>query len=132
MRFCKNAIKSLSMLSKKVKLFLLFFILVLSFSHVAAQHEKTTENNEVLQRSINLLKRYFFNDNNWYVTSPGATKDVKSLINFIEDEPLDTIMENLNKSYRDSLNYVFRLPENVEDSLNVPGYHFLFRGKQRN
>ncbi len=110
------------MLLKKVKLFLLFFILVISFFTVKAQEEKSTKNNETLEQSLDLLKRYFINENSWYVTSPAKGKDVKSLINFIEDEPLDTIMGNLNKSFRDSSLYVFRLPQNVEDSLNVPGF----------
>ena len=110
------------MLKEKVKLSLIFFILTISFFTVGAQEEKSTKNNETLQQSLDLLKRYFYNDSNWYVISPGRVTDVKSLINFIENEPLDTVMKNLNKSFQDSLIYVFRLPDNVVDSLKVPGF----------
>ncbi len=122
MRFCKNAINHLNMFSKIVKLFLLFFILLSSFYQVAAQQEKSAKNDETLQQSLDLLKRYFFKENNWYITSKDKYKDVKSLVDFIENEPLDTVMENLGKSFRDSSAFVFRLPENVEDSLNLTGY----------
>ena len=110
------------MLKEKVKLFLFFFVFIISFFTAKAQVEKTTKNNETLQQSLDLLKHYFYNDSNWYVTSPRRVKDVKSLLDFIENEPLDTVMENLSESFRDTLAFVFRLPENVEDSLNVPGF----------
>lgn len=110
------------MLSKKVKLFILFFILVISYLNVGAQEERAPKNNTILQQSIDLLNRYFFNENNWHITNPRRFNDVKSLINFIENEPIDTVMENLNKSFYESTDYVFRLPENVEDSLKVPGF----------
>lgn len=109
------------MILKKLKQYLLFFTLLLFIFPVSAQRE-ITENNVVLEQSLNLLKRYFLNDSNWYVTSPDRFTDVKGLLNFIEDEPLDTIMENLNESFVNNYNYVFRLPENVSDSLDLVDY----------
>ncbi len=110
------------MLLKKMKQFLLFFTFIILVIRVSAQQEYITDDDKVLHQSIDLLKRYFFNDSNWFVTSPDRFKDVKSLVNMIENEPLDTIMENLNKTFGNEYNYVFRLPENVEDSLNLVDY----------
>jgi hypothetical protein len=107
----------------KVKsLFLFFTILIISFQVVGQTSEKESEN-EALQMGIEILKRYFYNDNEWYIAKPTVAKDVKGLINFIEDEPIDTVISNIFKSFAQKQTYVFRLPENVEDSLNVPGFY---------
>jgi hypothetical protein len=106
----------------KVKsLFLFFTILIISFQVVGQTSEKESEN-ETLQMGIQILKRYFYDDNEWYIAKPTVAKDVKGLINFIEDEPIDTVISNIFKSFAQKQTYVFRLPENVEDSLNVPGF----------
>ena len=109
--------------SGKVKLFLLFLIITVFSSKVFAQSGRNESENETLKESIEILKRYFYQDNNWYITSPSVAKDVKGLINFIEDEPVDSIITHLYSSFNDSIYYVFRLPENVDDSLYVPGYY---------
>ena len=107
----------------KVKsLFLFFTILIISFQVVGQTSEKESEN-ETLQMGIQILKRYFYDDNEWYIAKPTVAKDVKGLINFIEDEPIDTVISNIFKSFAQKQTYVFRLPENVEDSLNVPGFY---------
>jgi hypothetical protein len=110
------------MIFDKVKtLLLLFAVLIISFQ-VAAQSTKEEEN-ETLQMGIQILKRYFYEDNQWYIAKPQVAKDVKGLINFIEDEPIDTVINNIFKSFSQKQTYVFRLPENVEDSLTVPGFY---------
>jgi len=48
--------------------------------------------------------------------------DVEGLIHFIEDEPIDSILNSLDESVVRIQNYVYRSPEDVSDSLNVPGY----------
>jgi len=107
----------------KVKsLFLFFTILTISFQ-VVGQTSKNESENETLQMGIQILKRYFYDDNEWYIAKPTVAKDVKGLINFIEDEPIDTVISNIFKSFAQKQTYVFRLPENVEDSLSVPGFY---------
>ena len=111
------------MIFDKVKtLLLLFTVLIISFQ-VAGQSADKEEENETLQMGIQILKRYFYEDNQWYITKPQVAKDVKGLINFIEDEPIDTVINNIFKSFSQKQTYVFRLPENVEDSLTVPGFY---------
>ena len=122
MRFEQKAIKTINMNLKKVKSFLLFFIIILSFQGYS-QSDQPKKDDMTLDKSIEILKRYFYRDNNWYITSPEIAKDVSGLINYIEDEPVDTVIQNLQNSFNTDENYVFRLPENVYDSLQVPGYY---------
>lgn len=103
-------------------LLLLFPIIIFSFQ-VKAQSTETDENDKSLELGINILKRYFYEENNWYITKPAVANDVKGLINFIEDEPIDSVVNNIYKTFSQKQTYVFRLPENVEDSLNVPGFY---------
>lgn len=103
-------------------LLLLLLVLIISFQVVAQSEEKVDED-KTLQMGIEILKRYFYEDNQWYITKPAVAKDVRGLINFIEDDPIDSVITNIGKSFSQKQTYVFRLPENVEDSLSVPGYY---------
>ena len=107
---------------KMKSLILLFIVLIISFQVVAQSEEKVDED-KTLQMGIEILKRYFYEDNQWYITKPAVAKDVRGLINFIEDDPIDSVITNIGKSFSQKQTYVFRLPENVEDSLSVPGYY---------
>ena len=123
--------KSENMNFKKVKfLLLLFTILNISFQ-VTAQTSDTEDGDKSLELGIDILKRYFYHENNWYITKPAVANDVRGLINFIEDDPIDSVVNNIYKSFSQKQTYVFRLPENVEDSLNVPGFYPFPLVKQR-
>ncbi len=116
----------------KVKSLLLFLSVITLFSfQVAGQSSENEDENETLQLGIQILKRYFYEDNQWYITKPSVAKNVKGLINFIEDEPIDTLISNIFKSFNQDKIYVFRLPENVEDSLTVPGFFPNLQVQQR-
>lgn len=106
----------------KVKALLLFFIILIFSLHVTAQSSDKANDDEALQMGIQILKRYFYEENNWYITKPAVAKDVRGLIHFIEDDPIDSVINEIYKSFAQKQTYVFRLPENVEDSLSVPGY----------
>ncbi|HSO88852.1 MAG TPA: DUF3078 domain-containing protein [Draconibacterium sp.] len=111
------------MIFDKLKSLLLLFLILFISIHVAGQTSENEDENETLQMGIQILKRYFYDDNEWYIAKPSVAKDVKGLINFIEDEPIDTIINNVFKSFSQKQTYVFRLPENVADSLTVPGFY---------
>lgn len=111
-------------------LLLLFTISLFSFQ-VIAQSTEPGDDDKSLDLGIDILKRYFYQDNNWYITKPSVAKDVRGLINFIEDDPIDSVINNIYKNFSEKQTYVFRLPENVEDSLNVPGYYPIQQVKQR-
>ncbi len=108
---------------KKVKNILLFLLIFIVPFKGFSQTENNDENDVTLEKSIEILKRYFYRQNQWYITSPETANDVRGLIHFIEDETVDTIINNLYNSFNTDENYVFRLPENVEDSLSVSGYY---------
>lgn len=108
---------------KKVKFLLLFLFGFIISVQVMAQSSETEEEDKNLEMGIQILKRYFYQNNNWYITKPSVAKDVRGLIHFIEDDPIDTVINNVYKSFSEKQTYVFRLPEHVDDSLNVPGYY---------
>ncbi len=112
--------------SGKIKFTLIFIILSFLSIQTWAQLENP-ENSEapdpMLIKSIEILKRYFYGENQWYISKPSFAKDVKGLIDFVENEPVDTVISNLNKSLGENTRYVFRLPEDVEDSLEVTGFY---------
>jgi hypothetical protein len=110
------------MIFEKIKS-LLFFLTILIISLQVAGQSSDNEDGKALQLGIQILKRYFYEDNQWYITKPSVAKDVKGLINFIEDEPIDSVITNIFKSFSQKQTYVFRLPENVEDSLSVKGFY---------
>jgi len=111
------------MFSGKAKYIILilisFFIIPSGFS----QESENEQMDKTLVRGIKILKKYFYQENNWHVNQPDLEKDVKGMIHFIEDEPVDSILVNINNSFEQSDNYVIRLPENVSDSLTIPGYY---------
>lgn len=106
----------------KVKTFLISIVILFTSLQLSAQSAGNEENEDPLEMGIEILKRYFYEQNNWYITKPSVAKDVRGLINFIEDDPIDSVINDIYKSFAQNQTYVFRLPENVEDSLNVPGY----------
>lgn len=107
----------------KLSLLLLFFNLIFSSNKTQAQTNTKTQGEKPLETSLDILKRYFYGDNQWYVARPSVARDVKGLIDFIENEPIDTVIGNLNRSFEIGQTYVFRLPENVADSLQVQGFY---------
>jgi len=101
-------------------IFTLFIFIYPAFS----QQTKDENSAETLHKGLQILEKYFMQGNNWYVTSPEVGKNVKGLVHFINDEPIDSIITKLKKPSADSaFMYVFRLPENVSDSLQVSGYY---------
>ncbi|TNF45299.1 MAG: DUF3078 domain-containing protein, partial [Bacteroidetes bacterium] len=116
----------------KVKSLLLLLSVVTLFTfRVTGQSSDNEDDNQTLEMGIQILKRYFYEDNQWYITKPSVAKDVKGLINFIEDAPIDTVISNIFNSFSQDQTYVFRLPENVEDSLTVPGFYPFPQVQQR-
>jgi len=111
------------MISGKIKYLLpvvFFLIVIIEGKSQTLEKEKK---NETLEQGIEILKKYFYGENYWQVTDPSIGKDVRGIINFIEDEPLDSIISNIDKTNQSGARYVYRLPENVADSLMVPGYY---------
>lgn len=113
------------MFSKKSGiLFILLVNLFFSQQVFAQNNSSDKEKQETLQKGIELLRRYFNEKNEWQATRPEIKEDVNALLHFIEDKPIDTVLVEINQVSSDSvLNLVYRLPENVPDSLNLPGFY---------
>ncbi|MCK3684904.1 DUF3078 domain-containing protein [Maribellus sp. YY47] len=105
---------------KKSILFVLLGVLFFQYSY--AQELDKTENEKALEDGIRILRNYFLEDRTWHLTQKDVHSNITGLINFLEDAPIDAILQNLNQAQMNDSIYVFRLPENVKDSLSVPGY----------
>jgi hypothetical protein len=113
------------MYSGKRKLFILLLICLCIISPAVAQNTiDDDEDAQLLNYGIRLLERYFDRDNSWHVIHSETGESVRGLIHFIEKQPLDSILNTLNSAAKDSaFRFVYRLPENVSDSLSVPGFY---------
>ncbi len=112
------------MFSGKGKNLFLLILFLFSFQLTYAQSEAIDEHRRTLNYSIEFLKRYFEKDSLWHVTHPETGRSVKGLIQFIEKQPLDSIhLVIQDRLVREDYRFVYRLPEHVSDSLNVPGYY---------
>ena len=105
------------------KLRSIFIALVaLLFVKTSFAQDLNKNDRQVLDSGIEILRSYFLENENWQIADPQVKNDISGLIHHIEDAPLDSVLHNLNRSQQSDTIYVFRLPENVEDSLSVPGY----------
>ncbi|MFV0592470.1 MAG: DUF3078 domain-containing protein [Draconibacterium sp.] len=106
--------------NKKSIFIVLFGILLCQYSY--GQEPVKSDDRQVLEDGIRILRNYFLEDRDWHLTHSEVHSNISGLINFLEDAPIDSILENLNRAkQRDSI-FVYRLPRNVKDSLQVPGY----------
>jgi hypothetical protein len=110
------------MIQAKIRTILIALFCVTFVQTTFAQEKTETSEEEVLDSGIEILRTYFLQDQNWQVTDPEVRTNIRSLINFFEDIPLDTILFYLDQKQQEDTLYVYRLPENVEDSLSVPGF----------
>ncbi len=111
------------MFIRKAKYITLLIVSLLINSFSFSQVSESGRMDETLDKGIQILKKYFYEGDNWHVAQPSVKDDVRGLINFIEDEPVDSIINNLNNTFYKNENYVIRLPENVPDSLDITGYY---------
>jgi hypothetical protein len=111
------------MIFKKVKYSVFILLFTVLTTDLFAQNSED-DNIAVLNSVIETLRRYFNEDNYWYVPDSLVTENMNSIINFIQSEPVDTVISRLNK-YLEEPGFLFvtRLPENFADSLSVPGYY---------
>jgi hypothetical protein len=101
-------------------------LIVLIFSVTIARAQTATDEAEKksLEMGIGLLKKYFQESDSWHPNRDETGEKVRGLVQFIEREPIDTIIVYLNKTLKDTTSqFVYRLPEEVSDSLEVPGYY---------
>lgn len=112
------------MISDKLKLNVFISLFLLAVFPGYTQEVQNENGINTPEKGIQILQKYFLNERNWHVTRPDLVDQVNGLIHFIEDEPLDSVILKLEQTVADTaFSYVYRLPDNVPDSLNIPGYY---------
>lgn len=102
---------------------LLFLLLFLPTLFVSAQEENEVGYTDSLDHNLLILKRYLSEGSDWQFTNPLIEKRLSGLIDFIENEPIDTIIQYFrNARNQEEVTFLYRLPENYPDSLALPGY----------
>ncbi len=102
---------------------LLFLLLFVPTLLVHAQDESEVGYTDSLENNLLILKRYLSEGSDWQFTNPLVEKRLSGLIDFIENEPIDTIIQFFRQARNDEeATFIYRLPENYPDSLKVPGY----------
>ena len=109
---------------KTIKPVIIFFFLFFTvFTGFSQRLQNEAEDNSP-EKGIRILQKYFLNENSWHVTRPELVDQVKGLIHYVESEPLDSVLTKLNQTVADTgFSYVYRLPGEVPDSLNIPGFY---------
>jgi hypothetical protein len=102
----------------------LFFVLIVS--HTSAiplfPETKEEENKDSVKVSVDYLKYFLQRQGNWYPKSADLERNLNSLIHFVEDEKIDTVLFKLENYRSEDQFYFYRSPRRVPDSLSVPGY----------
>ncbi|WP_339734048.1 DUF3078 domain-containing protein [uncultured Sunxiuqinia sp.] len=102
-------------------------ILIITFCYFNSQANELPRKNDSavdsVEVSVEYLKFFLEQQNDWKPRNEELLKSLKGLIHFVEDEKIDTILYKL-KAYRESHDgdFFYRLPTRVADSLNVEGY----------
>ncbi|MFV0375681.1 MAG: DUF3078 domain-containing protein [Mangrovibacterium sp.] len=110
----------------KFRTILLVFFTFITIHQLSAlspeERRKEVAEQDSVKNSINYLKYFLNRQGHWYPQSGELEKRVRSLVNYIEDEQIDSLLQNLTSYGQSQQRYFFRTPENVTDSLKVPGY----------
>ena len=77
-----------------------------------------------LNWSITFVKKIFNGSGEWFMTNSSFQKSVRGVIDFTENEPIDTVVVNLNRLLKsDTIPAIFnRKAENIPNKKLVPGY----------
>ncbi len=98
-------------------------LLVLAFSGAFAYTGEEPATSDSLRHNLQLLKRYLSHGSRWHFTDPLLESRLRGLEQFIESEPVDTLIETISRLQEaEKPALVTRRPEEVPDSLSVPGY----------
>lgn len=105
------------------------FLLLISVSLFAETNPvdrkkvKSAGSADSIKLSIDYLKKHLQANNVWQLENPEIMRSVNGLINFAEDERIDTILTKLDKFQQNpDFKYISRSPQMVSDSLRLPKY----------
>ena len=105
------------------------FVILISlsaFAETTFSPQKNKKNDltiDSVQLGIDYLKKYIQPLGMWFSEDPEIMRLVKGLVQFAENERIDSILVRLERFQKNKDNkYISRLPKYVNDSLQVPGY----------
>lgn len=98
------------------------FFVLFTGSGVAQPHT-AGEPVDTLTYNLQVLKRYLSQGDKWHFTDPMMQTRLSGLIQFIENEPIDTIISHLRlKSTAPGKVLLIRYPKDAPDTLSMEGY----------
>ncbi len=79
---------------------------------------------DTLSWSVSFMKKVFNGSGDWFMTNQSFQKSIKGIIDYAENDPVDTIVVNMNQLLAaDSIPLIFnRKAENIHYKRAVPGY----------
>jgi len=111
----------------------LFFVLIFSGNLMASEsnnqisiQEQTSviQNSDSLKWSIGFLNKLLYSCNEWYLTDSQLKKPIQGVLNYAENDPLDTVVLNLGNILKDGkvIHLMERHPQDIRNLREVPGY----------
>lgn len=107
-------------------------IILCTFHLLAAKPRKVPENDPIsrnqtvdsLKWSVDYLNRLLYSRGEWYLTDPSSRKPIKGVLNYAENDPLDTTLIDVKKLLSDEkLVYLIeRRPQDIRNIGDVEGY----------
>ena len=81
---------------------------------------------DTLSWSVTYMKKVFNGSGEWFMTNESFHKSIRGVIDYAEDEPIDTVVVNMKRLLgNDSIPAIFsRKAENIPNKRIVPGYLF--------
>ncbi len=79
---------------------------------------------DTLSWSVSFMKKVFNGSGEWFVTNANYQKSIKGIIDYAENEPIDTVVVKMDQMlHTDSIPLIFsRKAENIPNKRIVPGY----------
>ncbi|WP_372775543.1 DUF3078 domain-containing protein [Mangrovibacterium sp.] len=110
----------------RIRFFLFGILIVLGMQNVVAfsvpDRQKSGSEQDSVKASIQYLNYFLSRQGHWFPQSSEMEGRMRGLIQYIQAEKVDTLLKQLNAYKESEQRYFFRTPDNVTDSLKVPGY----------
>jgi len=115
-----------------------YYLLIFSIILLVSASICTAENSTYLDRksknpvaiqdtlswSVSYMKKLFNGSGEWYLTNSAYQKSIRGVIDYTENDPIDTVVVNLDRLLRnDTIPLIFnRKAENIPNKKIIPGY----------
>ncbi|MEI7829500.1 MAG: DUF3078 domain-containing protein [Prolixibacteraceae bacterium] len=122
------------LLKKHISLLTISFFVLCSYSVFATdfnaavkrKSKNQTSIQDTLSWSLSFMKKVFNGSGEWFITNDSFQKPIKGVINYAENDPIDTVVANMGHILTaDSIPIIFnRKAENIPNKRVVSGYLF--------